>query len=180
MRPLSAFLSRITRGVRNRAFLAFLVCFLLTDLLAIVIGASRTVHQPIAFNHSKHVESGAACTDCHTGAQTQANATLPTLATCLGCHETQLSQNPEEAKVRAIAASGQELRWTQLTRVPAHVYFSHRRHVQIAQLDCAECHGPVAKSTAPPVAAFRPATMDNCLACHARRSVKTDCNDCHR
>ncbi|MBZ5648155.1 MAG: cytochrome c family protein [Acidobacteriia bacterium] len=180
MRPFGGFLSRIANSTRSRVLLAFVVCFLLTDLLAIVVGAGRTVRQPIAFNHSKHVESGAACPDCHTGVQTKAHATLPDLAVCMGCHETPLSQSPEEAKIRTIAAAGQKVAWTQLTRVPAHVYFSHRRHVQIAQLDCTECHGPVAKSTTPPTAEFRPATMDNCLACHAKRGVQTDCNDCHR
>lgn len=173
-------LARISGGPYRRMLLAFALCFLLTDLVAVVIGASRIVRQPIAFNHSKHIENGAACTDCHTGAQTEAHATLPTLSTCMGCHETQLSPSTEEAKLRTVAHAGQELVWSKLTRVPAHVYFSHRRHVQIAQLDCAECHGPVAKSTSPPVAAFRQPTMDNCLGCHAKRGVKTDCNDCHR
>ncbi len=180
MPRIGTLLGRMAAGPRRQIVLAFVLCFLFTDLLAVVIGASRVVRQPIAFNHAKHVENGVACTDCHSGAQTQAHATLPTLATCLGCHETQLSQNPEEGKIRSIAAAGQELSWTQLTRVPSHVYFSHRRHVQIAQLDCAECHGPVAKSTSPPVAVFRPPTMNNCLGCHGKRGLKTDCNDCHR
>ena len=180
MRPLGSFLAGVTAGPHRRMVMAFVACFLLTDLLAVVIGAGRVIRQPIAFNHSKHVENGAVCADCHTGVQTQAHATLPAIATCMGCHETPLSQNPEEAKIRTIAAAGQDVAWIQLTRVPPHVYFSHRRHVQIGKQECAECHGPVAKSTSPPVAAFRQATMNNCLACHAKRGVKTDCNDCHR
>ncbi len=180
MRLLRNLVTRLTAGLRRQLVLAFVACFLLTDLLVVLVGAGRAIRQPIAFNHSKHVENGAVCADCHTGVQTQAHAMLPAISTCMNCHEAQLSQNPEEAKVRTIASSGQDVAWIQLTRVPAHVYFSHRRHVQIGKLECAECHGPVANSTAPPVAAFRQATMDNCLACHAKRSVKTDCNDCHR
>ncbi len=180
MRALRAFAARITAGPRRRVVVAFVACFILTDVVAVIIGASTTVQQPIAFNHAKHVENGIGCTDCHAGAQTQAHATLPDIDTCMQCHETQLSQNPEEAKVRTIAAAGRQLAWTQLTRVPAHVYFSHRRHVQMAQLECAECHGPIAKSVVPPTAAFRPPTMNGCLACHAKHGVNTDCNDCHR
>lgn len=180
MRRVGAVLARMTAGPYRRMALAFVLCFLLTDLLALFIGASRVVRQPIAFNHAKHMENGTVCTDCHAGVQNAAHATLPPLATCMGCHETQLSQSPEEGKLRAIAQTGREVAWAQLTSVPAHVYFSHRRHVQLGRLDCAECHGPVAKSTSPPVAVYRQPTMDNCLECHAKRGVKTDCNDCHR
>ncbi len=136
--------------------------------------------QPIAFNHSKHLASGMSCTDCHVGAEAQAHATLPTLATCLTCHENALTESSEEKKLRAFAAAKTELAWNPLTRVPAHVYFSHRRHVQIAGLKCAECHGAMEKLTAPPQKLFRPLTMDNCLQCHQQKQARTDCNDCHR
>ncbi len=136
--------------------------------------------QPIAFNHSKHLSSGMSCTDCHIGAQTQARATLPTLETCLTCHEAPLGESKEEQKIRAFKAAGAELAWRPLTRVPSHVYFSHRRHVQAAGLDCATCHGAMEKLTAPPQKLFRPLSMDNCLECHEKSRANTDCNDCHR
>ena len=136
--------------------------------------------QPIAFNHAKHVENGMTCTDCHAGAESQARATLPTLATCMSCHESALTPSVEEEKIRRLAAAGKELAWTQLTRMPAHVYFSHRRHVQLAKLECAMCHGPMEKATAPPRRPFGRLTMDACIECHEQRGARTDCNDCHR
>lgn len=136
--------------------------------------------QPIAFNHAKHLGAGMACTDCHTGAQSQERATVPALAACLACHETALTESAEEKKLRAFAADKKEPPWNPLTRVPAHVYFSHRRHVQLAGLECAVCHGTMEKLTAPPQKLFRPLNMDDCIACHEKSRARTDCNDCHR
>ena len=135
--------------------------------------------QPVAFNHAKHIENGLGCTDCHTGAQEQAKATLPTWDTCSSCHQDAVGKSPEEAKLRALAASGQELAWVQLTQLPPHVFFSHRRHVSAGGLACEECHGAIAKSTSPPPRPWRIFIMDTCLNCHQQHGVKSDCNDCH-
>jgi hypothetical protein len=136
--------------------------------------------QPIAFNHAQHIASGLACTDCHKGAQTEEHATIPDLATCMGCHATPLGKSAEEAKLKAFAAAGAEIPWRPVTQVPAHVYFSHRRHATLAKIDCATCHGAMEKLTAPPRGPFRAPSMDNCIECHNQNRVNTDCNDCHR
>lgn len=136
--------------------------------------------QPIAFNHAKHVSSGMSCTDCHTGAQGGTRATLPTLSMCLACHETALTESIEEGKLRQFAAAQKEPPWRPLPRVPAHVFFSHRRHVQVAGLQCLACHGPMDKAATPPQRLFRPLTMENCIECHEKSRAGIDCNDCHR
>jgi hypothetical protein len=136
--------------------------------------------QPIAFNHAKHIENGLTCTDCHTGVETQAKATLPTVETCMSCHQTALTASAEEAKVRSASEAGQELAWIQFTQVAPHVFFSHRRHVAVAHLKCAECHGPMEKATTPPDRPWRVLNMDACLSCHEQHRVNSDCNDCHR
>lgn len=155
--------------------------FLLLGAAVYVVHPPDASHlQPIAFNHAKHIQNGLACMDCHTGVETQAHAALPELATCMNCHQTALSKSAEEGKLRTIAATGKELVWTQLTRVPAHVYFSHRRHVVLAKVACATCHGPMDKASAPPARAFRTFTMETCIGCHEKYQAGTDCNDCHR
>jgi menaquinone reductase, multiheme cytochrome c subunit len=136
--------------------------------------------QPIAFNHAKHVASGLGCTDCHTGAETRERATIPGIEVCMGCHATALSESAEEARLRSVAAAGEDLAWRQVTRVPAHVYFSHRRHVALAGLECSVCHGPMETLTAPPRAPFRVMSMDSCIECHRKSQVRAECNDCHR
>jgi hypothetical protein len=145
------------------------------------VGLQHTApKQPIAFNHAKHVSNGVACTDCHSGVQTQAKATLPSVDVCIGCHQVALTNSPEEERVRTVAAAGQELNWVQLTQTAPHIFFSHRRHVAVAHLPCAECHGPMEQATKPPDRAFRVFNMATCIGCHQQHRVNADCNDCHR
>lgn len=157
----------------------FILFFALASTAFVAVQHSASAVQPVAFNHAKHVENGMTCTDCHSGVESQAKATLPAIDTCLNCHETALTASAEEAKIRTAAAAGQPLRWVQLTQEPPHVFFSHRRHVAVANLACAECHGPVEKSTAPPPRPWRVLDMEACIGCHQKHGVNADCNDCH-
>ncbi len=158
----------------------FVTFFVLGSMIYIgVPSAAHAPQQPIAFNHARHIQNGLSCTDCHSGVQTQAKATLPNLDTCMTCHQAALSSSAEEEKIRKIAAQNGELRWVQLTQVPPHVFFSHRRHVSVANLACAECHGPMDKATQPPLRPYRELTMNACIGCHQSHGVNADCNDCH-
>lgn len=142
--------------------------------------SSHSPTQPIRYNHAVHIANGLNCVDCHAGARDGVHATLPSLDTCLMCHAEALTESPEEEKIRSFAASHEEIPWRQVTRVPAHVYFSHRRHVALGGLECADCHGAMEARTEPPRRAFRPVTMDSCIACHQQKGLRNDCNDCHR
>ena len=171
----------LTTRLHNASGLfGFGIFFSLGFLLFGVILGRNYPPQPIRYNHAIHIANGLVCEDCHVGVREQAQATLPTIATCLTCHEVPLTEDPEEEKIRALAAAGQEIPWVQLTRVPAHVYFSHRRHVAQGSMECADCHGPMETLTEPPERPFRLMTMDTCLECHEQRKVRNDCNDCHR
>ncbi len=75
----------------------FGLCFLLGNLLFSAVFRPARTAQPIAFNHAKHVANGLACADCHSGAEQQARAGLPTVETCRSCHESALTESPEEA-----------------------------------------------------------------------------------
>ena len=158
----------------------FGLCFLLGGFVFLGHNGSGGGVQPIAFNHSKHIAAGLNCPDCHTGVETQASATLPTMETCMTCHAQALSQAAEEQKLRTLAAAGKELAWVRVNRMPAHVYFSHRRHVVLAKVACATCHGPMEQAVVPPVKPFREFTMGACIECHENNRGGTDCNDCHR
>jgi hypothetical protein len=135
--------------------------------------------QPIAFNHQKHLAMGLECSTCHTLVTTKAVAGPPSVETCMGCHAQPLTDNPEEEIIRKTAAAGQELKWSQITLVPDHVYFSHARHVAVGKLDCKTCHGDMSTRTVP---LTRPAvrlSMEFCMACHSQRTVSVDCVACH-
>lgn len=160
--------------------------FWLTFLLAFLAGtifftrASSVPPQPIAFNHHAHDAAGVGCADCHVGVQQQAQATLPDISVCLMCHESKVTESPEEEKIRQASVKGEPLVWQRGVRLPRHVYFSHRRHVALGKLECAVCHGKVAESTAPTNLPVTPLTMDGCMDCHTRNRVQNDCDECHR
>lgn len=158
----------------------FVVFFALGSLLLGRVLPGHSSAQPIRFNHAVHVSNGLGCEDCHAGARQGEKATLPGIDTCMGCHQEAVGSSAEEEKLRAFARAGREIPWVQLTRVPAHVYFSHRRHVALAELACADCHGPMETRTEPPSRPFRPMTMAACLECHEQRKVGNDCDNCHR
>ena len=83
-------------------------------------------------------------------------------------------------KVRAYAARTEEIPWRRVTRVPPHVYFSHRRHVALGGIACADCHGAVAEAAVALTTAAVSLDMASCMGCHAQRGASNDCNACHR
>lgn len=140
----------------------------------------RVAEQPIAFNHKRHIDEGLTCTDCHKSVEKGPRATIPTIKTCLKCHEDPQGTNPEEAKIREFAKRGEDIPWVQMNRLPGHVYFSHRVHVAYAKMDCAECHGKMADRTEPVTAPNIDLDMDKCMACHVSKGVSVDCLRCHK
>ena len=77
-------------------------------------------------------------------------------------------------------AQESEIPWERVYRVPDHVYFSHRRHVTGAGLECEVCHGNVKEFTKPASSPAVPVTMENCMSCHRENNVTNDCLSCHR
>ena len=142
---------------------------------------TSAVRQPLEFSHRAHVGgNGLACDVCHESFATSVSAGMPTTETCMTCHQAPMSDSAEEEKVREFANRGEEIPWRRIYRLPGHAYFSHRRHVTLAGLDCRECHGDVADS---PVPQARPAvalTMTRCTGCHERLAASNDCDACHR
>jgi len=153
---------------------------------ALVAGcAEPPVAQPIPFNHRLHVASEIECVQCHQGVLTAARAGLPRVEVCMECHEADITENPAAKPhielVRRHAGAGTEIPWRKLYALPAHVYYSHRRHVAIAGLECAVCHGDIADSaTPPPGPVARTLAMSTCMDCHEARGVENDCAWCHR
>ena len=136
--------------------------------------------QPVAYNHKKHIDLGLECAACHTGIlEGRARAGIPNLETCLPCH-TQDDTNPKTKIIQTYASEKKPIPWKRVYRVPGHVYFSHRRHVAIARLDCAVCHGDMIKKETPVSIQAVPIQMGRCIDCHGRMKVSNDCLVCHR
>lgn len=157
--------------------------------LAIVVGipamaiawSGSTVPQPVQFNHLKHTtELSLACTFCHPYAETGAHSGLPDAETCSICHSAPQGTSAEAARVTELLEAGDPLRFNKLFRLPDHVFYTHRRHVGVAELPCAGCHGDIAATEQPPARELVKVDMDFCMDCHREQEASLECNACHR
>ena len=131
--------------------------------------------QPMAFPHAKHQKM--ACTVCHRGAATSARAGIPDVALCAKCHAT-APAGTGAAWESAVAKK--TIAWVQVTQVPDHVMFSHRRHTTLGGLRCESCHGDMKQRWTPPGRSPVRLNMTTCLSCHRREGAAEDCAACHR
>src|SRR6266511_4731900 len=104
-----------------------------------------SLRQPITFPHAKHQTVG--CTVCHGGAATGLRAGIPEVTLCTKCHATAPAGTTAAWDP---AVTRKSIAWVQVTHVPTHVMFSHRRHTTLGRLDCASCHGEMRDRRAPP------------------------------
>ena len=170
------------RHARVGALLCLCVVVSLLFASCTSTGEAASNKQPIKYNHKLHVqENDMECVDCHRYARTHARATIPNIEVCGDCHADEpTSDSPEEAKLITYVTEGRKIPWAKIYRVPSHVYFSHRRHTTIAQIDCATCHGNVEEMTTPLTRPLTKISMKRCLECHERNRVDNDCTRCHR
>ncbi len=177
----ASWLSR--RDVRLAVAAGFALSFAASTALMLARGGrllSAAVRQPIAFNHRKHVqELNLECSVCHAFVETEAFSGLPGADACATCHAEAQGQTAEEARLVALLEKDEPLAWQALFRQPAHVFYSHRRHVVAAKLDCARCHGAIGTSEKPP-GRVHVLAMGECVACHEKAGASTHCTACHR
>jgi len=160
----------------------------LTLFASACLRSSPEVVQPIAFDHHRHVagKSGIACTSCHDTVDKETFAGLPQVDTCMSCHKiikrmspAKLALKPELSKLKEFVSAGW-IPWNRVYSQPDYVFFSHRRHVVVAKLDCANCHGDMGSLSSPPIRPAVDQSMDWCMNCHQQRQASTDCVSCHK
>lgn len=134
----------------------------------------------VDFNHRLHVQDlELQCSECHRFYEQQTFSGMPTATTCGFCHEEAVGESAAEAHLVELIAAGEALEWRRRFRQPPHVFYSHSRHVAVAKLECTTCHGTFAESEKPP-SRVRKLQMEDCIDCHEREKVSTDCTACHR
>jgi hypothetical protein len=142
---------------------------------------AQSTQQPIAFNHQVMVQLGIGCLYCHTDARRSPTAGMPSVAKCMGCHQTIDPQNPEIIKVATYYKNNQPIPWQRVNVLPRFVYFSHQVHVTVAGINCETCHGDVGHmSVDQPVVQMN---MGWCLNCHEKQPNAPqlmDCVICHQ
>ncbi len=135
--------------------------------------------QPIAFSHKIHAgQYQMSCQYCHSGARRGRAAMIPSVQTCIGCHQLVAATKPEVQKIRKAWDEKQPIRWTKLNVLPDFVYFNHQPHI-MKNIPCQKCHGEIQtmSEVAPP---FKLADMSYCVGCHRDNNASIDCWTCHR
>jgi hypothetical protein len=139
----------------------------------------RKPDQPLEFPHNVHAGKEIGCTEyCHEAVTTGAVAGLPSVRTCMICHNTIATDRPRIQRLTAMRERGEDFVWRRVFDYApeAHVRFNHAPHIR-AQVECATCHGPIAQGTV----AERNVDMNMgfCVNCHNERKASIDCLTCH-
>jgi len=136
--------------------------------------------QPIPFPHKTHIEKAMLkCTEtCHETVTKGPQAGIPSVKTCMICHDSIATDRPNIIKVTDYYKRGVDIPWQRVYGFApeVHVRFNHSPHIR-ANVDCATCHGNVAGGTV----ATRNVehTMGFCVDCHKAKKASNDCLTCH-
>lgn len=125
------------------------------------------------FNHQIHAgKLGMDCRYCHSHVETSAEANIPPVSTCYGCHsagklakynESDLHKQKTEF-IRTAYATDTSIEWARVHKLPDYVRnFPHHAHVN-AGVSCISCHGNMARQ--PVVWQHESLSMAWCLDCH--------------
>ena len=135
--------------------------------------------QPIPFPHKTHIAKGLTCTDyCHESVTKGPVAGLPSVKTCMICHDAIAADRPLIQQITNMQKNGRDLGWQRVYGYTqqAHVRFNHAPHIR-ANVECATCHGNIAQKTV----AERNVdlSMGFCVNCHKQRNAPNECVTCH-
>ena len=183
-------------------FVLLLGTYILFDVL-LDIGVDQDYQpiQPIAFDHKIHAgDNKIDCEYCHSSAKNSKTSGIPSVNVCMNCHKSITEYNgpvkSEEEKAfydteihkiyDAIGWDPEKLayienykqkpiKWVRVHNLPDFVYYNHSQHVNVAGLECQECHGPVEEMEE--VYQYSPLTMNWCLECHMETNVDLKGNE---
>ena len=157
--------------------------------------------QPIHYSHKIHAGANQIeCKYCHSSARVSKHSGIPSLNVCMNCHQNIAEYNGEEdlengytkefytkeiKKLYAAVGWDEEnqqytgktepVKWVRIHNLPDFVYFNHAQHVQVGQIECQTCHGPVEEMEI--MYQYSPLTMGWCINCHRETNVKVENNE---
>ena len=123
------------------------------------------------FSHQIHAGKLAMdCRYCHSHVEESAEANIPTVSTCMGCHaeahvNDQMYAKADRVKfIRDAWKNDEPIQWRRVHKLPDYVRnFPHHAHVN-AGVSCLSCHGNIMEQ--PIVHQVQPLSMGWCLDCH--------------
>ncbi|HVG56635.1 MAG TPA: cytochrome c3 family protein [Vicinamibacterales bacterium] len=139
----------------------------------------KTPEQPVEFPHNVHFGKKIGCTEyCHESVTTGPVAGLPSVRTCMVCHNAIAVDRARIKQITAMRDRGEDFVWRRVFDYTpqAHVKFNHAPHIR-ANVNCTTCHGPIHEGT---VASRNvDLNMGFCVNCHNERKAPVDCLTCH-
>jgi mono/diheme cytochrome c family protein len=135
--------------------------------------------QPIAFSHKIHAgQYEIDCKYCHTGVTKGKLATIPSVNICMNCHnQIKSGTNTGEIEIGKIVRAFNEnkpVEWVRVHNLPDLAYFNHAQHVNVGQIECQTCHGPIQEMDV--VRQHSLLTMGWCIDCHRTTEVNSQGN----
>ena len=104
-------------------------------------------HQPVEFSHALHNMEVDGCESCHYFREDGSFAGIPTLESCMECHEEAMGESEAEAKfIEEYVIPEREVPWLVYSKQPPCVFFPHAAHVISAKMECTTCHGDIGES----------------------------------
>ena len=157
--------------------------------------------QPIHYSHKIHAGANQIeCKYCHSSARVSKHSGIPSLNVCMNCHQNIAEYNGEEdlengytkdfytkeiKKLYAAVGWDEEnqrytdesypVKWVRIHNLPDFVYFNHAQHVEVGEIACQKCHGPVEEMEI--MYQHSPLTMGWCINCHRETNVKVESNE---
>ena len=157
--------------------------------------------KPIHYSHKIHAGANQIeCKYCHSSARVSKHSGIPSLNVCMNCHRNIAEYNGEEdlengytkdfytKEIKKLyAAVGwdetnqqytgetQPVKWVRIHNLPDFVYFNHAQHVEVGEIACQKCHGPVEEMEI--MYQYSPLTMGWCINCHRETNVKIENNE---
>ena len=159
----------------------FIVCSVAGFLFFNITQKPKPLPVAISFSHYVHTtQHKIKCKNCHQNINNEERAGIPNIEICSLCHSTIINPASDlEKQVFKYVTDNKPIPWESFYVVPDYVYFSHRRHVKIANIDCVVCHGDMTTQTSPVLKNVRPFEMKVCFDCHQTKNITTECANCH-
>jgi hypothetical protein len=146
-------------------------------------GDLKGPRQPIFFRHDIHAgQDQIPCMYCHYSVSVASEPGIPSLQTCIGCHQLIGGSTPShQAEIKKVRDAWRERKppeWIRIHALPGFVRFPHMRHIKrLGTESCVTCHGDV--KTMAQVSQVSTLKMGWCVRCHVENKVSRDCSVCH-
>lgn len=148
----------------------------INQLFAVGVQIHYAPEQPIAFSHKLHAgQYEIDCQYCHTGVRKSKSANIPSPNICMNCHSAIKTESPEIQKIYAAVENNEPIQWVRIHNLPDLAYFNHSQHVQVGEIECQTCHGPIEEMEV--VEQYSLLTMGWCIDCHRKTDVNTEGNE---